>query len=291
MQYAPAAAETRGMAARDVIAIVFDFDDTLVPDSTSQLLEGLGVDVDAFWRETVATLVRDGWDPALAYLHRLLSLREDGLASGSLTRQRLFEAGEALQLYPGVETLFARLRAAARELNAHSELEFYVVSSGLQTVIEASPIRPHLKQVWACEFHYEPETGRLLCPRNVVSFTDKTRYLFQIHKGLLSPRSAGDPFEVNRRVERKNIHVPFERMVFVGDGYTDVPCFSLVTERGGKALAVVDPKRRERWGRAWGFLEEGRALNLSPTDYSEGSSTEMVLMMAIQRIIEESREK
>ena len=32
-------------------------------------------------------------------------------------------------------------------------------------------------------------------------------------------------------------------------------------------------------------------LSLLVTDYSEGSSTEMVLMMAIQRIIEESREK
>ncbi len=76
------------MAARVVIAIVFDFEDTLVPDSTSQLLEGLGMDVDAFWRETVATLVRDGWDPALAYPHCCLSLREDGVPSGSLARQR-----------------------------------------------------------------------------------------------------------------------------------------------------------------------------------------------------------
>jgi len=39
VQYAPAPAETRGVAARDVIAIVFDFDDTALPDSTSQLLE------------------------------------------------------------------------------------------------------------------------------------------------------------------------------------------------------------------------------------------------------------
>jgi len=57
------------MAARNVIAIGFDIDDTLVPDSTSQLLDGLGVDVDAFWRETVATVVRDGCNPARAYLH------------------------------------------------------------------------------------------------------------------------------------------------------------------------------------------------------------------------------
>ncbi len=94
VQYAPAAAATRGVAARDVIAIVFGFDDTLVPYSTSQLLEGLGVAVDSFWRETVATLVRDGCDPALAYLHDCLPLREDGVPSGSLTRQRLIEAGE-----------------------------------------------------------------------------------------------------------------------------------------------------------------------------------------------------
>ncbi len=43
VQYPLAPAETRGVAARDVIAIVFDFDDTLVPDSTSQLLEGLEI--------------------------------------------------------------------------------------------------------------------------------------------------------------------------------------------------------------------------------------------------------
>ncbi len=90
----PAAAETTGLSARDVIAVEFDLDDTLVPGSTSQRLEGLGVDVDTFWRETLATLVRDGWDPAGPYLHHFLSLREDGVPPGLLARQRLIEAGE-----------------------------------------------------------------------------------------------------------------------------------------------------------------------------------------------------
>jgi hypothetical protein len=30
---------------KPVVAVIFDFDDTLAPDSTSQLLESLGVDV------------------------------------------------------------------------------------------------------------------------------------------------------------------------------------------------------------------------------------------------------
>jgi hypothetical protein len=33
----------------DVIALIFDFDDTLAPDSTSGFLESVGVDTQQFW--------------------------------------------------------------------------------------------------------------------------------------------------------------------------------------------------------------------------------------------------
>jgi hypothetical protein len=75
-------------------------------------------------------------------------------------------------------------------------------------------------------------------------------------------------------------------MIYVGDGYTDVPCFSLVAKRGGIPIAVVDRERRERWGRAWGFIEEHRAMNLCLADYSQGSATEMILRMSLQSICE-----
>jgi len=54
------------------IGIVFDFDDTLAPDSTSGFLEAIGVDVEHFWSQRVHPLVTEDWDPIPAYLHVLL---------------------------------------------------------------------------------------------------------------------------------------------------------------------------------------------------------------------------
>lgn len=63
-----------------VIALVFDFDDTLVPDATTALLESRGIDVREFWSEVVPRLVDEGYDPPLAYLRAML----DRIGQGSM---------------------------------------------------------------------------------------------------------------------------------------------------------------------------------------------------------------
>jgi hypothetical protein len=37
--------------------------------------------------------------------------------------------------------------------------------------------------------------------------------------------------------------IPFENMIYIGDGRTDIPCFSLVVGRGGVAFGLFDPER------------------------------------------------
>ena len=71
-------------------------------------------------------------------------------------------------------------------------------------------------------------------------------------------------------------------MIFVGDGYTDIPCFSLIKQQGGVALGVYDRDKRERWGRAWGFIEQQRVSNLVPADYTEKSALANSLIMAVE---------
>ncbi|HEY5656494.1 MAG TPA: haloacid dehalogenase-like hydrolase, partial [Myxococcota bacterium] len=271
--------------SKPVVAVIFDFDDTLAPDSTSQLLAGLGVDVAEFWREDVAPLVRAGWDPVPAYLYALLAASRAGRFAQPLTRDRLDRAGRAIQRYPGVDTLFTRLRDEAAVDHPGVGIEFYVITSGLERLVAATRVGRELTQLWGCEFHYG-NSGEALFPANLVSFTDKTRYLFQIEKGLIAPRTELDAFAVNHKVPEGRERVPFSRMIYVGDGYTDVPCFSLVGKRGGIPIAVVDHQRRERWGRAWGFIEEQRAMNLCLTDYAPGGATETILRMSLQRICE-----
>ena len=55
----------------DVIALIFDFDDTLAPDSTSGFLETIGVDTQQFWTKRVDPLLAQDWDPVPAYLHQM----------------------------------------------------------------------------------------------------------------------------------------------------------------------------------------------------------------------------
>ena len=59
-------------APQNVIAVVFDFDDTLTDDSTTKLLEFHGIDPADFWKNKAASMLSGGWDPTLAYLKLIL---------------------------------------------------------------------------------------------------------------------------------------------------------------------------------------------------------------------------
>jgi hypothetical protein len=133
-------------------------------------------------------------------------------------------------------------------------------------VVRHTTIAHEFTGIWASEFVYDQQ-GAISFPKRIVSFTDKTRYLFQIQKGIVGPAFIGKPFEVNRKVAEDRLRVPFDQMVFVGDGYTDIPCFSLIRSSGGFAFGVWDPKHRDKRSRAWGFIEDGRVSNLNQARY------------------------
>jgi hypothetical protein len=254
----------------DVIALIFDFDDTLAPDSTSGFLGSMGVDTASFWKEQVDPLLfQHDWDPVPAYLYRMIELSRSG-RHGPITRQRLNEWGARLPMHSGVPSLFQRLRDAVRAEQPQVALEFYLISSGIGDVVRSTPIAHEFTEIWASEFIYDDDGG-IAFPRRIVSFTDKTRYLFHIQKGIIGRDFRNKPFEVNRKVPTERLRVPFDQMVFVGDGYTDIPCFSLIRRSGGFAFGVWDPSHRDKRSRAWGFIEEGRVSNLNQARYDESA--------------------
>jgi hypothetical protein len=254
----------------DVIALIFDFDDTLAPDSTSGFLADMGVDTASFWKEQVDPLLfGQDWDPVPAYMYRMIELSRGG-EHGRITRDRLRDWGARLPLHDGVITVFQRLTDAVREVQPQVSLEFYLISSGIGDVVRATPIAREFTEIWASEFIYDDDGG-IKFPRRIVSFTDKTRYLFHIQKGIIGRDFHNKPFEVNRKVPEDRLRVPFDQMVFVGDGYTDIPCFSLIRRAGGFAFGVWDPRHRDKRSRAWGFIEEGRVSNLNQARYDENA--------------------
>ena len=264
------------------MAIVFDFDGTLAPDSTTAFLRHLGVDVARFWNERVEPKVRAGWDPVPAYLYEIWSLFRSAAAPGPVTREAFRRFGERMEFFPGAVDLLPGMTRRLRALRSSLELEFYLISSGIGEILRATRIADRFARIWASDFHYG-EDGRLEFPRNIVSFTDKTRYLFELSKGVGGQENGTGPFAVNRRVPLDRLRIPLERVIFVGDGYTDVPCFHLVRKNGGVAIGVYE-EGRELEQQALGLLEDDRVSDLVPADYRPGSALSLLLEQAVDEI-------
>ncbi|MGH8659134.1 MAG: HAD family hydrolase [Gammaproteobacteria bacterium] len=268
---------------QDSIAVIFDFDDTLAPDSTSSFLHSLGVDVKWFWGDGVHALIEQGWDPVPAYLYRMLELSNGCGDASPITQEKLARWGKRIQLYNGATRIFEHLIKHAQTVNPNASVEFYLISSGIREILAATRIAKHFTDIWACDFDYG-DGGQVRFPRNIVSFTDKTRYIFHIAKGIVGEEARRKPFEVNRKVAPDKLRVPMNQMIFVGDGYTDIPCFSLIRKNDGIAIGVYDGEDRARWGRAWGFIEDGRVSNLVPANYGKNSALTNSLLMAVESI-------
>ena len=271
----------------DTIAIIFDFDDTLAPDSTSGYLKQVGIkDLKKFWKTDVEALLNDGWDPVPAYLYQIIKSSQTGLTNKPISKESLQAWGKELPLHEGVKKVFQRLRAIAKDTNPRVNIEFYLVSSGIGDILRNTPIAKEFKDIWASEFHYD-DAGNISIPKRIVSFTDKTRYIFHIQKGIVGPAFQNKPFEVNKKLTPEQIRVPIKNMIFVGDGYTDIPCFSLVKNNGGIAIGVYDKHHNEKWGNAYQFLQDSRVSNINAADYSENSELNNILGMAVKKMAED----
>ena len=73
---------------QETIAVIFEFDDTLAPDSTSGFLDECGLDVARFWQDEVHPLLQDNWDPVPAYLYKMIEKSSSGEIA-PITRSRL----------------------------------------------------------------------------------------------------------------------------------------------------------------------------------------------------------
>ncbi len=268
---------------QETIAVVFDFDDTLAPDTTSGFLQSYGIEPQDFWLNEVNPLYEDDWDPVPAYFNKMLEASSKGRLV--LTRDSLSEWGGRARLHAGTDTIFSRLRNIVDETNPNVTIEFYVISSGIGDVLRNTAIAHEFKDIWASEFHYD-EVGNAIYPKKIISFTDKTRYLFHIQKGLIGRPARGKPLEVNKKFDSSQIRIPFSNMIFVGDGLTDVPCFSLLTKEKGMAIAVYDKNHVKKWSNAYQFVADRRVSTLYSADYSKDTDLSNFLTMAVRNLAE-----
>ena len=254
------------------MAIVYDFDGTLSPGRMQdrRFIPDIGMDVEEFWDEVNRNTAQHQADPILSYMYVML---ERSRAAGVEVRREDLEAvSRETRFFPGVEGWFERCNRHAEQKGVR--LEHYVVSSGNAEIIESTSIAPHLHRVYASRFLYD-ERGVAAWPAVAINFTTKTQYLFRINKGALDEL---DIPLINQYVPRTDRAVPFENMVYIGDGETDVPCFRVMRDLGGLSVAVHDEGGREA---ALQYLRDERVDVVTPADYREGEHLDRVIRSQI----------
>jgi hypothetical protein len=80
--------------------------------------------------------------------------------------------------------------------------------------------------------------------------------------------------------------VPIQNMIYVGDGPSDVPCFSIVNERGGKTLGVYTTKPRNNFRGVRELQEQGRIQGMAEADFRPGTAAYLWLMDSLDQIAE-----
>jgi len=269
------------------LAIIFDFDETLVEESTSALIERLNIDVNNFWSEEVKKLLDEDWDPIPAYMYKLLeySLQYE---DKKITKELLQKHAGDLKYKPGVPEFFDKIKQAVNNIDSQVNLQFFIISSGIGEIIKNSKIAHNFTDIWASDFEYNKKDGQIIFPKKVLSFTDKTRYIFQISKGMYGEKFRGQPYIVNQKVEENSYHIPIKNMIYIGDGLTDIACFSLINKYNGSTFAVYDASNTQAHGKAWQFIKDKRVNNLLSANFTEGSDLYNNILMALNEMIKQN---
>jgi hypothetical protein len=288
---------------QNIIACVWDFDKTLIPDyMQAPLFRRYGIDEATFWAETNALVEnyrRRGYHIAseISYLNHLLTYVLAGKMPG-LSNKVLRECGAEIKFYPGLPKFFEASRAWVKAKPEYAKheilLEHYIVSTGLAEMVRGSALAPYLDAVWACEFIENPLQPGFLTQNEfpmdaaaeisqigiMIDNTTKTRAIFEINKGT----NRNPAIDVNAKVTPEDRRIPLQNMIYIADGPSDVPSFSVVKKGGGKTYAVYNPAVRAEFEQNDRLRQNGRIDHYGPADYTEHSATANWLHLQIEKI-------
>ena len=266
-----------------VVAICYDFDGTLSPGNMQEygFFSSLGKEAKNFWQESEKIAKENQADPILCYMRHMIEKAKD--SNIPTTRKALRNYGKDVELFPGVDSWFERIYNYGKKCNV--KIEHYIVSSGLKEIVEGSRIGKKFEKIYACSFLYD-NNDAADWPAIAVNYTTKTQFIFRINKGI---QDDTDNREINKYKPEEERRIPFARMIYLGDGVTDVPCMKLVKDKGGTSIAVFEEGKRKKQQAATDLLTEDRVNFVLPANYSGGSRLEETIKALIDRIVAENK--
>lgn len=257
------------------IAIMYDFDKTLSPKDMQEygFIPSLGLEASDFWKKADELSNKNNMDRILSYMY--LMIKEAKKKDIPITKEAFKSLGKDVILFEGVTEWFDRINEYGKSLGLN--ITHYIISSGLKEIIEGTPIYDKFTNVYASEFHYN-ERGNADWPLRAVNYTIKTQFIFRISKGVFD---VIDDYKLNSKMEDKDRLIPYQNLIYVGDGITDVPCMKIVKERGGHAIAIYQDKDSSV---ARKLIDDERINFLCRADYSKGKDVEKAVKLILRKI-------
>jgi hypothetical protein len=285
-----------------VIAFIWDFDKTLIPSNMQDpIFDEYGVDAATFWAEVdglSAHYERNGVliQQDTAYLGHLLTYVREGIFKG-LSNKKLKELGRELVPVPGMPDFMDSTRTHVAEIPEFAAegitVEHYIVSTGLRPMIEGSVFADRIDGIWANTFiegiadpgyldklPVSNKSGPITQVGYMIDNTSKTRAIFEINKGV--GRIQG--INVNARMSEDQRRVPIKNMVYIADGPSDVPAFSILNKAGGRTLGVYTLAPSNNHKNVKALQEHGRIQGMAEADFRPGKPAYLWLMDTLEQI-------
>tara|TARA_Y100000768_G_C23953635_1_gene671588 strand:+ start:177 stop:1007 length:831 start_codon:yes stop_codon:yes gene_type:complete len=217
---------------QNTIALVYDFDGTLTPKTMQEytIIPRLKLDSENFWNEILQEArVTDG-EVMMIYMRQLINHAKS--MNISITKEEFTLMADKIKYFSGVKDWFKNINNYIVTNHKDIKISHYVISAGHHEILEATSIRNELTNVFGSQYYFDKK-GNATFPKIVVTDTTKTQFLFRINKGKEKFSES-----INSHMPEDNRPIPFENMVYIGDGLTDVPSMALIKKQNGHAVSV-----------------------------------------------------
>lgn len=313
---------TAPLFLQNVIVVIWDFDETMIPGYMQRpIFKRFGVTEKRFWKEVDGLpehYAKKGIKTSrdTLYLNHMLTYVQNGYFDG-LNNHLLKELGGDLEFFPGLPDFLPTLRAAIEDdadFKPHGiRLEHYIVSTGLRQMVLGSAVADHVDGVWGCEFIEQPANPGYLPAQQemtlvagtkpearkkarsgkapvappvisqlgyVLDNTTKTRAVFEINKGTNKDSS----IDVNASIRPEDRRVPFQNMIYVADGPSDIPVFSILNQYDGRTYAVYASGSEKHFAKVYDLQRQDRVQGFGEADYRSGSHSYMWITHSAREI-------
>ncbi len=254
------------MTNKRKIAILYDFDQTLSTKSMQEygVFDYLETDADTFYSKLDDISAKYQMDRVLAFLYELVSRARE--INKPLAREVLQKGGENIEFFPGVLNWFSQINKFGQDHGF--EIEHYLISSGVTEIVEGCKIAKEFKKIYACQFIYD-DNGNVAWPARAINYTNKTQFIFRINKGILDV--ADD--SINKVMQKDIRPIPYENIIYIGDGFTDIPCMKVVKSKGGMSIAVYGDSKDV----GFSLYKDDRVTACCKADYTVGSEIDITI--------------